>query len=93
MACDTVYTSQTLNNQIAIKKQDSDNFIYLSEVIPAPPCEPFSRFANPKISSPQDTKATLQFLSDGMRGFYMKLNSSTQEVIIQVGDVVYHVDI
>ena len=87
--CDTIYTSETLNQRIAIKSQNDSTLIYMNEVIPIPPCEPFSRFARARKLSPQETKSTLQFLSDGTRGFYLKLENDTKNVIVQTGDAVY----
>lgn len=87
--CDQVYTPDILNHPLAIKNAQTDAIIYLNEVIPIPPCEPFSRFARNKDLSPQETKSTLQFLSNGTRGFYMKLEAPSESVIIQAGDVVY----
>lgn len=90
--CDTIYTPDVLNHQIVIKDETQGSMIYLNEVIPAPPCEPFSRFARARQLSPPETKATLQFLSHGTRGFYMKLEGSPDNTLIQTGDSVYLVD-
>lgn len=90
--CDTIYTPDVLHHQIVIKNETQGSMIYLNEIIPTPPCEPFSRFARARQLSPPETKATLQFLSYGTRGFYMKLEGSPANTLIQTGDSVYLVD-
>ncbi len=87
-----VYTPKSLGSRLAIQCQDRDEVVYLNEVIPIPPCEPFSRFARAQELTPQETKATLQFLSHGTRGFYGKLEQSGSPVIIQVGDLLLQLD-
>ena len=89
--CDPIYTSDTLGKRLAIKSQVDGSLIYLNEIIPIPPCEPFSRFARNKALTPAETKATLQFLSGGTRGFYMKLEDTPDNTIIQAGDRVYSI--
>lgn len=90
--CNPVYTVDSISNRLAIKSKLDENLIYLNEVIPIPPCEPFSRFARAKTLSPAETKSTLQFLSGGTRGFYMKLEHAPDNTIIQAGDRVYLVN-
>ena len=85
------FTSDTLGQSLAIKCQATDELIHLKEVIPIPPCEPFSRFARDRDLSAQETKATLQFLSHGTRGFYTKLRDETLSPIIQLGDYLVQV--
>jgi hypothetical protein len=87
--CHPIYTVDTISNRIAIKNKNDGSFIYLKEIIPIPPCEPFSRFARAKKLTPSETKSTLQFLSGGMRGFYMKLENTPDNTVIQAGDSIY----
>jgi len=87
--CNPLYTVDTIGNCIAIKSHINGQLIHLNEIIPIPPCEPFSRFARAKDLIPAETKSTLQFLSGGTRGFYMKLEDTPDNTIIQAGDSVY----
>lgn len=80
-----LYTPKSLSGQLAIQLQNDNTLIYLDNVIPAPPCEPFSRFASGKNLSAKEMKTTLQFLSNGTRGFYAKLKD-TDSAVIQAGD-------
>lgn len=68
----------------------SGGWIYLNKPTVAAPCEPFSRFAlrqNPPVPA-QVMKSTLQFLGDGMRGFY----AFPLEGVIQAGDTLFAID-
>jgi hypothetical protein len=89
--CDPIYTVDTIGTRIAIKSHIDGHLIHLNEIIPIPPCEPFSRFARSKNLAPSETKSTLQFLSGGTRGFYMKLEESPDDTIIQAGDILYNI--
>ncbi len=88
---DTRYTSENIGTRLAIRSQKDDTLMHLTAIIPALPCAPFSQFiANHKLS-PAETKATLQYLSDGMRGFYMRLADESDSAIVQAGDVLLQV--
>ena len=57
----------------------------LESLIPAPPCAPFSAWALGQTApEPGETKAALQFLQHGTRGFYVKY--AGDEIVIRVGD-------
>jgi len=87
-----LFTPETFGTSLAIKCEANDELIHLKEVIPIPPCEPFSRFARDRDLSPQETKATLQFLNRGTRGFYAKLRDETLSPVIQSGDYLVRID-
>ena len=53
----------------------------------AAPCSPFSKFAS-RSTEPETVKSTLQFLGEGMRGFYCAFEGEGP-VIIAVGDEVF----
>ncbi len=84
-----ILTPPDMGKRIAIRSSASDSLIYLGAVMPIPPCEPFSQFLCARALSPQETKSTLQFLSGGMRGYYMALETAAPEIIIQAGAAVY----
>jgi len=52
----------------------------------APPCREFSGYAS-RSSEPEIIKETLQFLDDGLRGFYCALGN-TAPVVLKIGDEV-----
>ncbi|PJF32722.1 MAG: hypothetical protein CUN52_00210 [Phototrophicales bacterium] len=58
-----------------------------------PPCRPFTRYItqNPTLDG-DELEAHLQFLSNGMRGFYLFLDDMTHIPVIQAGDKVYIAD-
>lgn len=57
-----------------------------------PPCRPFTRFMTQQPNLDGDELENhLQFLSDGMRGFYLFLGDNANSPIIQAGDKVYMV--
>jgi hypothetical protein len=66
-----------------------DELIELIEVIPAPPCRPFSEFCLVVPQCPEDIKATLQFLSNGVRGYYALLAENATPFTVQAGDTLY----
>lgn len=73
-----------LQNGLLIQKGDAVSTVRLTDLMVALPCAPFSKFAA-KSNDPQTVKSALQFLDDGMRGFYCVVN---QEATIKVGDEV-----
>lgn len=84
---------QDLGRRLAIRSRQHDSLILLCEIKPIPPCEPFTRFARKAPAlSPSETKRDLQFLSGGLRGYYLEVESAPEEAILQIGDTVYRVD-
>ncbi len=66
--------------------------VELAAVEGAPPCVEFSRFCagyGLDQKSDRTITETLQFLSDGMRGFYATLADGQDQPVIAVGDIVY----
>jgi len=57
-----------------------DEVIRLMDVIPAPPCREFSIFCADRELSGQEVKSTIQFLSNGVRGFYMKVAEPDERI-------------
>ena len=78
-----------MGTRIAIHSSAAGRLIHLSAITPIPPCEPFSRYVRAKALSAAETKATLQFLSQGMRGYYMEAEAAGADCILQTGDAVY----
>jgi hypothetical protein len=63
----------------------------LRQVIPAPPCVPFAKFALGHPESPVDPavqKEALRFLSEGRRGFYA-LYEGPEPVLLELGDAFF----
>ena len=86
---DGILTPEQLGKEVFIETQHGER-IALDAVLPIPPCEPFSRFAANRSLSAPEMKATLQFLSDGTRGFYMRI--ATDTAFIQAGDTVWGIE-
>jgi hypothetical protein len=61
----------------------------LVEIIPTPPCEPFSTFCLVVPECRADVKAALQFLTDGVRGYYARLADDAVAFSVQAGDTLY----
>ena len=79
-----------LSGQLAIQNSATGQFVYFTQLLVAAPCVEFSHFVN-RESSPlaaEQLKATLQFLDDGIRGFYATL-ADAQQAVIQAGDKVF----
>jgi hypothetical protein len=66
-----------------------DEIIQLFDVIPAPPCRPFSEFCLIVPQCQEDIKAALQFLSNGIRGYYALLSDNANSFTVQAGDSLY----
>lgn len=88
--CDSHLRPDDLGDTLLIRTQSGDE-IRLTEVIPIPPCEPFSRFVAGDNLTPVEMKTMLQFLSNGTRGYYMRLPLSLESVVVRAGDAVYAV--
>ena len=82
-----------LGQRLAIRSRNHDSLIYLSDIKPIPPCEPFVRYARDRpASSPRETQSDLKLLSDGLRGYYAEIESAAEEAIVRIGDTVYRAD-
>ena len=69
-----------------------DGPVQLTNVIPAPPCMPFAKFAlRDPAASTEAIKSTLQFMDDGLRGFYCNFDG-LKTATIRRGDKVYAAD-
>jgi hypothetical protein len=82
------FSLDQLGNSVYIQTSSGET-ITLHQLSVAAPCEPFSRYCLNMGGRPPAAvmKATLQFLDNGMRGFYATLVGETAE--IQVGDRVF----
>jgi MOSC domain-containing protein YiiM len=88
VACDQRITPEMLGERVFIGTQTGERIV-LEDTLPIPPCEPFSRFAAGRDLVAPEMKATLQYLSNGTRGFYMRVIAAADGAIIQSGDKVY----
>ena len=86
-----VLQRQDLGSRLAIRVEKTGQFVYLSKLKVAAPCIEFSQYAanHGLPMQPAQLKATLQFLDDGMRGFYATVEDQPEEMIIQAGDRVF----
>lgn len=81
-------TLDKLASGMAIKRQNGGEVIWLRETLVAHPCRPFSGYV--MGGSEASVKEALQFLDNGMRGFYCQLADvrHDQSVTISIGDMV-----
>lgn len=91
--CNTVQTEPGPGGRLII--ETGNGLVRLEEVIAAPPCVEFVRFC---LQWPRDRKPdrtvteALQFLDDGMRGFYAAFAPDGSEAAeIRIGDIAYRV--
>ena len=89
VACKRRWTPAELGTRLLIRSEADNKTIALVNVKPIPPCEPFARYARGGIAAtPAETKADLQRLGGGLRGYYMEIESDA-EAVLRLGDVVY----
>ncbi|MGB7338696.1 MAG: hypothetical protein WBC91_07385 [Phototrophicaceae bacterium] len=72
-------------NQRFFLKRDNNILVELSDVIPAPPCRPFSVYCAKEDLQGRDLKEALQFLDNGTRGYYADVQLE-DDIVIQAGD-------
>lgn len=66
-----------------------DSTIEIAEVIPAPPCRPYTIYCTGKDLHGKALKESLQFLDNGTRGYYGALVSEGNTLTILVGDTLW----
>jgi hypothetical protein len=90
IASNADFDADEIGSRLAIKTRDGQ-WIYLDDVMVIAPCAEFSTYiAGRPLEAPQ-MRDTLQFLSDGTRGFYATLSDHEANPIIRAGDEVYAV--
>lgn len=82
-------TLEELGQRFAIESAVTGQVIYLENTRPAVPCVEFATFTAQGPLSGESMKDALQFLDDGMRGFYTSLAQNQKDPIIQTGDRVF----
>ena len=88
-----LWTPDDLGARLLLRSRDANRDILLCQILPIPPCEPFARFARGgAAASAADAKADLRFLADGMRGYYMEIESADSEAVARLGDRLYLID-
>lgn len=82
------FSLEDIDTSLTIGTSDGQE-ICLCEIMVAAPCVEFSTFClnGPGSPEPETLKDALQFLSEGLRGFYATL-LGPQEMTIQPGDVI-----
>ncbi len=82
-----VHPRQLMGAIIIESKQNAQKH-RLEALTPAPPCVEFSQYLAQSPLSSSETKAILQYLDDGVRGYYARsLSESVFEITL--GDLVY----
>jgi hypothetical protein len=90
---DQVWSLDQLGAQLVIQTAGGA-LVSLTDLLVAAPCVEFSRFAagQGERLPAEALKAALQFLDNGMRGFYARLVDGSGEAIVREGDRVFVVD-
>jgi hypothetical protein len=90
---DRVWTLAELGSQLAIETA-AGALVRLSDLLVAAPCVEFSQFAAGQAERlpAEALKETLQFLDDGMRGFYARLQQGAEDALVRVGDRLVLID-
>lgn len=79
-------TQADIAGGLVIQPASGGQAVRLQVVRHAPPCREFSGYAS-RSSEPEAIKAALQFLDDGLRGFYCALGNPAP-VSLRLGDLV-----
>jgi hypothetical protein len=85
VAIDRPVTLDELKDGVVIRAAGKD--LPLGKLRIALPCSPFSKFAS-RSTEPETVKGALQFLSEGIRGFYCAFEGS-EPITIALGDEVF----
>ena len=80
-----------LNTEIIIERVSDGHRIRLEDVMVASPCAPFSTYVAGRPIGGHELRDTLQFLSDGTRGFYASMALEQPSVVVGQGDRLYAV--
>lgn len=89
IALNHVQTINDLDETLIIENPDNETKVTLHNLMVAPPCVEFSYYvANERITG-ERAKQTLQFVNDGIRGYYATLADKHENPIIYTGDRVY----
>ncbi|PJF39238.1 MAG: hypothetical protein CUN54_09145 [Phototrophicales bacterium] len=85
------YTMADFNGGLVILDPKTEDEIHLNVTGGIAPCVPFSKFSLQRdFESPEEEKATLQFLHDGQRGFLLEPDYGTQQTfLLQTGFKVF----
>lgn len=86
------FSMDAIDTHLYVELTADKTLIKLENIIATPPCEPFSRFISQRQLKGTELKDTLQYLSDGTRGFYATLCFEEKtEPVIRPGDRVFSV--
>jgi len=81
-----------LNTELIIERASDGHHIRLEDVMVTSPCTPFSNYVAGRTIGGGELRDTLQFLSDGTRGFYASMALEQPSVIVSKGDRLFAVE-
>lgn len=90
---DRILTLPEFGRYLLIRRTAADRWVVLQEPQVAAPCLPFSRFAAQEVQNSAKVKAALQFLHQGMRGYYLTPVNGSADTVVAVGDSVFTADV
>lgn len=82
-------TAEALQPYVLIHHKATNQWVILSEARVAEPCDGFAGYATQRSQVKAEIRAALQFLHQGTRGFYLKVVETSDEPLVQAGDVVF----
>lgn len=81
---DAMITGEDIARGLVVTGPDGAEKVQLTVLKAAEPCRPFTAWAQGKQVESAVLKENLQFLQDGMRGFYLQAEGSA---VVEVGDL------
>lgn len=89
VAVSEIVKPSELGSRLVLYNVASDRRFELEAVQIAAPCAEFSRFAAGYELDSFELKAVLQFLDNGMRGYYARVSASVSGCTVEAGDLLY----
>lgn len=84
--CDRMISLEDVTPGLVITAPDGSERVRLTVLKAAEPCRPFTGWAQGRQVESAVLKDNLQFLCDGMRGYYLQAEGSA---VVEVGDVLH----
>lgn len=83
---EVMITADEITRGLVVTGPDGAEKVRLTVLKPAEPCRPFTAWAQGKQVESAVLKENLQFLQNGMRGFYLQAEGSA---VLEVGDLLH----
>lgn len=80
-----------IGSELMVEVAATGQHVKLEDVMVIPPCAEFSCYLAGETIGGAQLRETLEFLSDGTRGFYASMQLKHPAVVVQAGDALYAV--